>query len=67
MLMVYTAMMCACVVIKANDSSSFMYCCTQSSVHVCVAVVWGLSDLTCALFSVAIAVMELYTHFLCLI
>ena len=36
--MVYTAMMCACVVIKANDSSSFMCCCRQS-VHVCVAVV----------------------------
>ena len=66
MLIVYTAMMCACVVIKANDSSSFMYCCTQSSVQVCVAVVWALSDLTYALFSVAVAVMKLYTHYMLL-
>ena len=63
--MVYTAMMCACVVIKANDSSSFMYCCRQS-VHVCVAAVWVLSDLTCTLFSVAVAVMKLYTHYMLL-
>ena len=32
-----------------------------------MAVVWALSDLTCTLFSVAVAVMELYTHFLYLI
>ena len=65
--MVYTALLCACVVIKANESSSLMYCCTQSSVHVCVAAVWVLSDLTCSLFSVAVAVIELYPHFLYLI
>ena len=44
-----------------------MYCCRQSSVHVCVVVVWALSDLTGALFSVADAVMKLYTQFLFLI